>query len=110
MADHTPGPWHACKDGNCPCGMIWGPDESCWLALVYGPSHLSDGITGPDHVPGGVAQVANARLISAAPDLLAACEAALAWFDEWDCVTGISSENERAALSAAIRKATGEEQ
>jgi hypothetical protein len=51
--------------------MIWAADEETNVAVVYGPTHLGDGIDGPGRVPSADMQVANARLIAAAPDLLA---------------------------------------
>lgn len=58
MPDHTPGPWHV--------DVIYGRDESVFdkdgqLVAAHGAFHL---ITGR----------ANARLIAAAPDMLAALE------------------------------------
>ena len=47
--------------------------------------------------------MANARLIAAAPELLAALECALEWLEQWD------AENDLVpAARAAIAKATGE--
>lgn len=55
-------------------------------------------------------QMANGQLIAAAPDLLAACEAALAYFEQ--CVMSCDPEEEdikeSAILRAAIAKAKGE--
>lgn len=64
----TKGPWAEHGRGGCPCGMIFGPDGNAYIALVYGPGHMT-GADGPDCVPNEAAQRANARLISAAPDL-----------------------------------------
>lgn len=84
---HTPGPWTACNDGKCKCRMVsstedlictvtsgeWG-DEYASIRLV-GPSSLElkaeayMEMIAYGNVPEGVA-LANARLISAAPDLL----------------------------------------
>jgi hypothetical protein len=85
---HTPGPWHV------------EPDEYQWLvisdcnyryvALVGDKDRFAD-------------DAANARLIAAAPDLLAACERALGWF-EGDY--GVNHP-ETVELRAAIAKATG---
>lgn len=88
MADvkHTPGPWE-----------IFRPDDSGFLGI--------DGNGGKDSVViyddyGGIKSEADARLIAAAPDLLAACEAALlneGGWAEW-----------QEQVRAAIAKATGE--
>lgn len=60
---HTPGPWHV---GMRPGPMIYAKDGG-WVARCD-LSLMSD-------------QAANARLIAAAPDLLAACEAMLDYED-----------------------------
>lgn len=51
---------------------------------------------------------ANARLISAAPDLLAACEAALAWISDPASFQQNHIDDVAAACEAAIAKARGE--
>lgn len=63
-ATHTPGPWLAAED------EVGTNPDICIEAIGYGI--IAD-------VGGGLPHVrrANARLIAAAPDLLAACEAAL---------------------------------
>lgn len=48
-----------------------------------------------------------ARLIAAAPALLAACEMALAWFTDQDEIE-VEPSKERDALRAAIAQARGE--
>lgn len=89
VAQHTAGPWSACRNGDCACGMVtsehhpvatitsgeWGDD---WPSLrVVGTSTLDlraeafmdrcvYGTVSP------AVAAANARLIAAAPDLLAA--------------------------------------
>ena len=64
------------------------------------------------HTPGPWYQEANARLIAAAPDLYAACQAALGWFEEYvDANPDNADEEDSVAsvLRAALRKARGEE-
>jgi len=51
---------------------------------------------------------ANARLISAAPELLAACEAALAWIHDPSGFSQNHVDHLAAACGAAIAKARGE--
>jgi hypothetical protein len=78
---HTPGPWHRCfhlesaeNDASCSCGYrggIWGPDEEhtiCEMGstLIKGEEGLC-----PPRYPRDV-ELANGRLIAAAPDLLEA--------------------------------------
>lgn len=78
---HTPGPWHletvktqvgSChKIGPFPSGSGFVGKQN--HACVY-----SDGNGVGDKSPVAIELAANARLIAAAPDLLAACQAALA--------------------------------
>ena len=90
MSKHTPGPWKFGKEGaieyNDVQNYICGADETL---IVYG--QVKD---------------ADARLISAAPDLLEACRAML------DCCYDMDRNDETlAAVKAtmkAIAKATGE--
>ena len=116
---HTPGPWNACGDGECQCKLVmyedgpvakvisgkWG-DEFPNIRLVKNEQGMGE------HAEAFVEMIeygevneetatANARLIAAAPDLLAACELALHafennWAINWD------------DLSSAIAKAHGE--
>lgn len=89
MNTHTPGPWHACHDGECSCKIVscayypiaritvgkWGDDYPA-LRLVGTSSldtkaeaymeQITYGEIGDDTA------TANARLIAAAPDLLKA--------------------------------------
>jgi len=36
-----PGPWHACKDGDCLCGMVWANDGKTHLATAHHISQAS---------------------------------------------------------------------
>ncbi len=78
MATHTPGPWKV--DGG---GV--SSEEAGAIALVSNKNFEAD-----------------ARLIAAAPDLLAAADAALGWFDDFDQDTGAAD-----MLRAALAKAAG---
>ena len=82
MSKHTPGPWEA--DGE---GYIFGPGTSM-IAETRG--------WGDDSIN----EVANARLIAAAPDLLEACKLALNAFEKNHCIDWND-------LSRAIAKAEG---
>jgi hypothetical protein len=62
-AKHTPGPW--AMDDNCPL-VIVDKDGSSIGEMSAGDPFIPDD-----------QQLANARLVCAAPDLLEACEAAL---------------------------------
>ena len=76
---HTPGPWRACGEdkGGCQCGMVWSTSVDVIVAVAVTAADeaytCGAGITDPAE------QIANARLIAAAPDLLAACEAMYLW-------------------------------
>jgi hypothetical protein len=61
--EHTPGPWAANKDGrvHSTTATEWSRNFNCEIAAYV--AHTG----GPDHA-------ANARLIAAAPDLLAVLE------------------------------------
>ncbi|UOF79198.1 hypothetical protein [Caudoviricetes sp.] len=104
MTQHTPGPWQVESfNDDTACAMVFTvargtdkPDEGYFVAIVSATS--KDDPT--------------ARLIAAAPDLLAACQSAYE-----DCIMAISGEWEpdrdgfmatARILRAAIEKAKGE--
>ena len=101
-ATHTPGPWDIGFDDNTGHGE---DGEGAWIVA----RHLAD-INGLGHVvvwggryegtPIGVLTPEDARLIAAAPDLLAALEAASA-------IT-VFLPSVREVVDAAIAKARGE--
>ena len=68
MQKFTPGPWRACRAGDCSCGQIFGGDGNSVVARAFGRADLDEA----DVVPDEAAQLANARLISAAPELVEA--------------------------------------
>lgn len=82
MTQFTKGPWIACHDGDCPCGLVWAADETTSVGRVYGPHDLGDGIEGPDTVPLRKQQKANYRLVAAAPSMHEALAAVDEAFDE----------------------------
>lgn len=103
MTAHTRGPWSVCGaiDDPCPCGLVWDSSDEIAVAEVFGPVVLK-----MDNPPCDVAvsrdeQIANARLIAAAPCLLAACKAALndRMHKDWPAVADL--------LITAIAKAEG---
>lgn len=69
-AGHTPGPWHVLNNGYC----VGGP-PSVQLAdpIGAGVAMCCMAARSPDET------AANARLIAAAPELLEACRAMVAW-------------------------------
>lgn len=86
---HTPGPWHCIGDSI--------GTESCEIATVWNPT---------DSLNLYCEKRANARLIAAAPDLLAVClelEESSAYWSEYDVPLGIFDR-----IQAVIAKATGE--
>ena len=97
MSEHTPGPW---KYGV-------RRDGSMWLSL-------GNPEKGPHYQGDLVASEADARLIAAAPDLLAACEVVVAFLDRLEdgdeSLLRIRQRVHaplRAALEPAIAKAEG---
>ena len=98
---HTPGPWSLGERGMIEAEPRDGPLSEAVgaVAFVYGPFDFHG--------------QANARLIAAAPDLLAACEAALRGHGrvhEDECTIG--SDDNRCSchvgmLKAAVAKAKG---
>ena len=83
---HTPGPWHVDINGE---GAITAPDGAL-IARLHNASR--------DDL-----REANARLIAAAPDLLAALQAVADYWAGGDVPAEID-----AAMRAAIAKATGQ--
>ena len=71
MSKHTPGPWEGCHDGKCKCGYIFGDGGKVFVAKAIGEGDMVD------PYPNREAQIANAKLLIAAPDLLEACKDAL---------------------------------
>lgn len=94
MNNHTPGPW------TYEAGPIGEPDVEDPAFLIVEPSDEAE-VVGAIYAPiRNNATEANARLIAAAPELLAALEDALHLMD--------TQNNRQAAkiISAAIQKAT----
>lgn len=105
MSKHTPGPWWLGRD---PCHY-----DS--LTSISGGSDSNGGIRSVAEVGGHDVDEAeaNARLIAAAPDLLAACEAALVQVTRDNDERGVPTNEHRGTqwmLEAAIAKAKGTNQ
>lgn len=101
-AEHTPGPWHA--DGS----RVWGDTAELQSGGTMLRHKIADAAY---HAEGGFEeQHANARLIAAAPELLAALERIvgrdLTYFRGTVCEGQISFEAVQAAR-AVIAKAKG---
>lgn len=112
MAEHTPGPWKTSMLCDSVEAVLIKKTPRGQLSRVYGYAAspgticlLEDGeninYTDADE------KAANAHLIAAAPDLLAACKKALAYFDVVAARSPIELEIEE-QLAAAIAKAKGE--
>src|SRR5689334_12819106 len=94
MSGHTKGEWRLNGNG---VHITHGNVGTC-VACAYDPEHPSQ-LTEECR--------ANARLIAAAPDLLAACEAASNYLDEPGPFTSMSAMDVLDLCRAAIAKATG---
>jgi len=98
---YTSGPWHVERPytgtNRYPISCDRPDGARNILAEVNGQGGSGDAIT------------ANARLIAAAPDLLAACYAALNRFNDL-AAAGYGSAPEERRLRAAIARATGGDQ
>ena len=98
MSKHTPGPWEIRREKN---GYIIG----IWVPNSVNPDNEpgKGGTIVIDGCPCGNSE-ANARLLAAAPDLLAACCQALDYLDAISTRT-MPATDERDTLRAAIAKA-----
>jgi len=102
---HTPGPWEYVPSTENHGAYICGPWGStvcdCYTMTVPGPFNGWKAKPVPFH---GEAMDANARLIAAAPDLLAALKDLLAYVEG---VYGDHESSEGETARAAIAKAEG---
>jgi hypothetical protein len=107
----TPGPWEV--GGPYPSvTVIAMVDPGCGWPEPEPPQYepicyVHDGAPGHDKPPPPVA-LANARLIAAAPDLLAACQSLIGRFFVGGILSDELIRDETDAIRAAIAKATGE--
>lgn len=97
MSKHTPGPWSLFDDGSEVHDRIVGPVVGV-KGMTATVARAAFGIRPNQEV------AANARLIAAAPDLLAACESVIDGLASMGCDWG---DEQHAIVSAAIRKAKG---
>ena len=102
---HTPGPWKVDRDGDLPWMVLADFDDLPWGMVAEVPV-----FTGCEDEAG-----ANARLLAAAPELLAALEAVEAMINKRPIVVGATTKEGRDAARAvfdqaraAINKATKE--
>lgn len=109
---HTPGPWRAQRDiraAHMRNKPGWNPDnpEHCDWA-IYGPSYRVGLLEQIRPWCGEQENEANARLIAAAPDLLAACEIIAKVFSPEHKGMGADAIAVVKQARAAIAKARGE--
>lgn len=115
MSAHTPGPWVVGREVKSRGSLVYiqiHPESGDQLAVssvsVYQYDRSGEAVGRRDRLGGVKPTVpseetrANARLIAAAPDLLEACEAALAVHDHFKETTPTTLK-----LRAAIAKASG---
>ena len=96
MSKHTPGPWIIYDTGNR--AETYGVESTNGTAVVWYGSNEKEGIR----------KLADAQLIAASPDLLAACQAAIEELEHVrDNADGVDLEDTISALQDAICKATG---
>ena len=102
MSDHTPGPWKV-ETSSWDFTEYWTVETEDGVEICMEPTDFAAYESGAFITPGG--EVANARLIAAAPDLLDACRqliCALETDDPNELACGIFSAD------AAIAKAKGD--
>jgi hypothetical protein len=97
---HTPGPWY-CIPGEF--DYVREEFTDACIARVFEDNGHADE-RGREDLP----QEANARLISAAPDLIEACEIWIQHYDKYVRDKNIGDEIGIAEMRAAIAKAKGE--
>lgn len=103
---HTPGPWKACRSHEDFNGPMWDIDDDERAEYEAKPFVSIEAESATVMCAHDLFEMrpANARLIAAAPDLLAALQAVADYLP----VSGILLRNDiDAAMHAAIAKATG---
>lgn len=99
----TPGPWEACRNGECPCRMVWNKPYDMVVAVAIAASDeqytCGAGIVDKDMLR------ANSLLIAAAPELYEALSRSLNWLSSYP---GGNASGVYEQASAALKKARGE--
>lgn len=113
MTAHTPGPWRFVHDAQGPCMVMHPTLHGVAIANLSDSFHPSNGFV-DIKTPGAPERSANARLIAAAPELLAALKYA-DWFMEhmakWmqpEMMPPEQYNKIKWGIEAAIAKAKGE--
>lgn len=122
MANFTPGPWHLCQhlksmecDAGCSCGyrgVIYGPEHDIAYAICQPgherPHREEEWGSEPSRYPREV-ELANARAISAVPELIEALQGLLTFAEAAETKMLVGDEGclwpvefARAALAKAI--------
>ena len=99
---HTPGPWRVCQMEVTNRGKMWG---------INGDEGTS-GLSGDARLAEVFSIEANAKLVAAAPELLAALKECVPWLESMPLATGDQLLRDKAArdlynAQAAIAKAEG---
>jgi hypothetical protein len=103
MSKHTPGPWAVMASDE-----EWGTYQIGAFCVDVGSMQgTADWYSSPEYFAARDEDEANARLIAAAPDLLAACEAMLSEMVVWEDEHGLHPA--ATAARDAIAKAKGGE-
>ncbi|MFA5187114.1 MAG: hypothetical protein WC551_11580 [Patescibacteria group bacterium] len=121
---HTPGPWSACQNGQCSCGIIWGGGEYPIAEVQsgeWGDSYpalrvkMGDSLSGKadieaymELIPYGMGATkdeaaANARLIAAAPEMLEALLSLVTFFDDLHAGPPLIPEKQAIYMAALPR-------
>jgi hypothetical protein len=104
MAEHTLGPWRACKDGNRVCGYIFGDGGQVYVAQAINEK-LTDVQGCPDPYPTEETALANLRLIVAAPAMLAMLEKAERFLNHINTTTEFACGGHVLEIRETIAKA-----
>lgn len=126
MEKHTPAPWILChhlqskeNDESCSCGYrggIWGNDEEHMICEMGSTSTIGEEALAPPRYDRDI-ELANARLIVAAPEMLAELEDQKKWLSELFMVSfsrdGMNEATQEISerhdkCEAVIKKARGE--
>lgn len=68
----TPGPFHACRNGECPCGAIWDSTGEIHLATVFDETALGMDAFASDIGVSRAQRIINARMFIEAPAMVMA--------------------------------------
>lgn len=105
MNKHTPGPWYAppLPASGTDLGIMHLPQNKAPVLVALVVIDEDDPQTDDEHA-------ANARLIAAAPDLLAACDRLMVAWEERGVSTAHDWADAVSMARAAIAKATGQKE